>query len=55
MGDVTAYKGDVILSVCYVPPAEPALDFGELRVLMKEAKNLLPMLPDGTVDVYARL
>ena len=50
------YKGDVVFSVSYKSPEKCLSKYGELHVLIKQAKNLPTSLPGGgAVDTYARM
>ncbi|XP_041653348.1 synaptotagmin-like protein 4 isoform X2 [Cheilinus undulatus] len=58
------YKGELVISLKYIPPKNPTTEIfkgkkeaaneGELHVLIKEAKNLMPVKPGGTLDSYVK-
>ncbi|KAM4585759.1 synaptotagmin-like protein 4 isoform 1-T2 [Fundulus diaphanus] len=58
------YKGELVISLKYVTPKKtskkvkgkkaPSEEGGELHVLIKEAKNLVPIKPGGTSDSFVK-
>ncbi|XP_034037636.1 synaptotagmin-like protein 4 isoform X2 [Thalassophryne amazonica] len=59
------YKGELVISLKYITPKTPTADKikgkktptqegGELHVLIKEAKNLMPMKVGGTTDSFVK-
>nr|XP_039266699.1 synaptotagmin-like protein 4 isoform X1 [Styela clava] len=56
----TIYKGDLIVGLKFVSPGSMTPGkhkppFGELNVLIKQAKNLTPVRSNGTVDAYVKI
>ena len=49
------YKGDLIISVSYKSPEKCLNKYGELHLMVKQAKNLLASVPSGTVDAFAKM
>ncbi|XP_038631298.1 synaptotagmin-like protein 4 [Scyliorhinus canicula] len=63
-GGISPYKGELVLSIKYIPTASAdkgkgkkgsrPLEGGELQVWIKEAKNLTPMKVGGTSDSFVK-
>ncbi|XP_067853030.1 synaptotagmin-like protein 4 [Heptranchias perlo] len=66
-GVIPPYKGELVLSIKYIPTAKNvlidkikgkkstrSLEGGELQVWIKEAKNLTPMKVGGTSDTFVK-
>ncbi|XP_076818877.1 synaptotagmin-like protein 4 isoform X2 [Clavelina lepadiformis] len=49
----STYKGDILIAVCYEAPKTQG--FGDVHVMVKHAKNLIPVLPNGTVNAYVKV
>ncbi|XP_075042459.1 synaptotagmin-like protein 4 [Mixophyes fleayi] len=63
-GPLSSYKGDLVVSLKYIPPAKSSSgserrksksdEVGELQVWIKEAKNLTAIKPGGTSDSFVK-